>query len=898
MILKGIIYEPPTKCDHPSASNGCVPMAKRGMMDQYMDIKAEHPDSVLFFRMGDFYEQFHDDAVVASEVLGLALTSRDKKASEPIPMAGFPWHALEDNLRQMLQAGFKVCVAEQEEELREGAKLLERVVTRIYTPGSLYEESLIGVDEVAGLAAISLKGDGVGLAILDASTGYVWTVEHHGDERWSRLLDDLLRSNPKELIFSPRDADREEVRSVISQIDGITLSQHTSSRKKGQDALKNILDVADLGHIDLGDSPLAMDAAGLAADYLAAMHIVDSIDFREIEIMRPEGNMILDQTTLRNLELTQTLAGEKEGSLLGAIDKCRTSMGRRTLKQWLLRPLADKEKIEQRQDAVASLARSSRRLDELRNSLKGLRDMERLATQLSYNRSGGRDLVAIGLALERMPRLKALCMEVDDSLLTTLSADLDVLEMMRIDIQANLNDEQPLSLRDGGIIREGIDAKLDELRKAAAVGHKWFKDLEVKERARLDIPSLKVRHNRQIGWYIEVTKTHLSKVPEDWNRRQQMTNGNRYVTEELVEWQDKLVTAATKANAIEYDMFRDLRDRCREKSRTLGMISSNVAQIDVLQCFAEIARNRSWTRPTIFEDERLVAKGLRHPVLEAQSGFVPNDLKLDKKRRFLLITGPNMGGKSTHLRCAALLSVLAQSGSFVPASSAQVGLVDRIFTRVGASDDIRRGRSTFMMEMMEVAHILKRATNKSLILLDEIGRGTSTFDGLSIAWSVTEDICKRIGARTLFATHYHQLIGLEGDAEGLVNVHVQVAESDGELKFLHTVSDGPCDDSYGVQVAALAGLPRHVVERSSDLLGFLERQAQGAKAGEKGAPTARSAGQSSLLGFVGQPQVRIEKDELGEALKKAISSIDPDTMSPRQAHDALYELLRLMEGEQ
>tara|TARA_Y100000994_G_C15616383_1_gene411101 strand:+ start:46 stop:1032 length:987 start_codon:yes stop_codon:yes gene_type:complete len=327
------------------------------------------------------------------------------------------------------------------------------------------------------------------------------------------------------------------------------------------------------------------------------------------------------------------------------------------------------------------------------------------------------------------------------------------------------------------------------------------------------------------------------------------------------------------------------------------MISSCVAQIDVLQCFAEIARNRSWTRPTISEDERLISKGLRHPVLEAQSGFVPNDLRLDKNRRFLLITGPNMGGKSTHLRCAALLSVLAQVGSFVPASSAQVGMVDRIFTRVGASDDIRRGRSTFMMEMMEVAHILKRATEKSLVLLDEIGRGTSTFDGLSIAWSVTEDICKRIGARTLFATHYHQLIGLEGEAEGLVNVHVQVAESDGELKFLHTVSDGPCDDSYGVQVAALAGLPRHVVERSSDLLGFLEQQAHGAKAGEKGAPTARSVGQSSLLGFVGQPQVRVEKDALGEALKHAVSSIDPDTMSPRQAHDALYQLLKLMEDE-
>ena len=870
-------------------------MSKRGMMDQYMDIKSEHTDSVLFFRMGDFYEQFHEDAVIASEVLGLALTSRDKKAADPIPMAGFPWHALEDNLRQMLQAGYKVCVAEQEDELREGAKLLERVVTRIYTPGSLYEETLIGTDEVAGLAAISVRGDGLGLATLDASTGHVWTMEHHGDERWSRLLDDLLRSNPKELIFTPRDAEREELRHVISQLDGVTLSQHSSSQKKGQNALKGILEVADLGHIDLGDSPLAMDAAGLAADYLAAMHIVDSIDFKEIEIMRPEGNMILDQTTLRNLELIQTLSGEKEGSLLGAIDKCRTSMGRRMLKEWILRPLAEKHLIEERQDAVATIARSSRRLDELRDALKGLRDMERLATQLSYNRSAGRDLVAIGLALERMPRLKSLCLEVDDPLLKKLASDLDVLEMMRIDIQANLNDTQPLSMRDGGIIREGIDKKLDELREAAAIGHQWFKDLEVRERARLEIPSLKVRHNRQIGWYIEVTKTHLSKVPEDWNRRQQMTNGNRYVTDELVEWEDKLVTAATKANTIEYDMFRDLRDRCREKSRTLGMISSRVAQIDVLQCFAEIARNRSWTRPVIHEDDRLVAKGLRHPVLESQSGFVPNDIKLDKKRRFLLITGPNMGGKSTHLRCAALLSVLAQAGSFVPAISAQVGLVDRIFTRVGASDDIRRGRSTFMMEMMEVAHILKRATDKSLILLDEIGRGTSTFDGLSIAWSVTEDICKRINARTLFATHYHQLIGLEGEADGLVNVHVQVAESDGELKFLHTVADGPCDDSYGVQVAALAGLPRHVVERSSDLLGFLERQAIGAKAGEKGAPTARSAGQSSLMRFVGQPQVRIEKDTIGEAIKNKLKNIDPDSMSPRQAHDALYQLQKILE---
>ena len=865
-------------------------MAKRGMMDQYMDIKSEHQDSVLFFRMGDFYEQFHEDAVVASEVLGLALTSRDKNAENPIPMAGFPWHALEDNLRTMLKSGYKVCVAEQEEELREGAKLLERVVTRVYTPGSLYEESLIGTDEVANLASIVSKNEKIGLAILDASTGNLWAVEYSGLDRWERVLDDLLRSSTKELVFPPKDAEKEEIRRIINSMEGITLSQHTTSKRKSEDSLKKTLNVADLGHIDLGDFPVAMEAAAMAADYISTMHLIDSVDFKDVEILRPDGSLILDQTTLRNLELTHTLSGEKEGSLLTSIDKCRTAMGRRCLKHWILRPLASKEQIEERQDSVAGVARSSKRLDNIREILKGLRDMERLATQLSYNRSTGRDLVAISLALERMPRLKSICQELDDTLLNRLSTDLDVLEMMRIDIQANLNDEQPLSMKDGGLIREGIDSNLDELRKAASIGHQWFKDLEKQERIKLDIPSLKVKHNRQIGWYIEVTKSHLSKVPEHWKRKQQMTNGNRYVTDELVEWEDKLLTASTKANNIEYELFRNLRERCKTHSRTLGMISTNVAEIDVLQSFAYVARKRSWSRPSIHNDTRFVAKEVRHPVLELQPNFVPNDILMDKKRKFLLITGPNMGGKSTYLRCAALLSILAQCGSFVPAKSSQVGIVDRIFTRVGASDDIRRGRSTFMMEMMEVSHILKQATSNSLILLDEIGRGTSTFDGLSIAWSVSEDICKRINSRALFATHYHQLIGLEGEIPGLVNVHVQVAESEGELKFLHTVADGPCDDSYGVQVAALAGLPRHVIERAGDLLNFLEKQADGAKAGNAGTPIARKAGQSSLMGFVGSPKVIVEKDEKLENIKSEVIAMDIDSMTPREALDALYKL--------
>jgi DNA mismatch repair protein MutS len=411
--------------------------------------------------------------------------------------------------------------------------------------------------------------------------------------------------------------------------------------------------------------------------------------------------------------------------------------------------------------------------------------------------------------------------------------------------------------------------------------------------------------NRQIGWFIEVTKINESKAPEHWKRKQQMTNGSRYVTDELLERDDALLTADTKIKELEYREFISLREGCKDHAQTLAQIAGKVAAIDVLQCFGTIARTRAWTRPEMLEGDVIKAQGARHPVLELQSGFVPNDLDLNKKRNFLLITGPNMGGKSTYLRTTALMSILAQCGSFVPANKAKIGLVDRIFTRVGASDDLRRGRSTFMMEMIEVAHILRRATSKSLILLDEIGRGTSTFDGLSIAWSVTEDICKRIEARTLFATHYHQLIGLENEVKGLVNVHVQVAQANGELRFLHTVADGPCDDSYGVQVAALAGLPRPVVERATDLLAFLEQQARGAKAGESGTPTARDHGQSSLLGYfaaaaIGSQQIQEQQTKTPESHLKIIEDIhglDVDEMSPRQAHEALYQLKKLLGGD-
>ena len=876
-------------------------MSKRGMMDQFFDIKEQHPDTVLFFRMGDFYELFHDDAEVAAEVLGLSLTSRDKNAEQPIPMAGFPWHGLEDHLRTMLRAGYKVTVAEQEEELRPGAKLLERVVTRVYTPGSLYEEGLLEGDEQSLLAAVVLGSDALGLAVLDASTGKAWASSHEGAERFIRLQDDLLRWQPSELVISPKDAENDHLAPLFPRLDATMVSQHQLSQSKREERLRSMLDVADLGHLDLDHAPLAISATGLAADYLATVHLRPDVPLQDVELVEEQGHLLLDQTTLRNLELTSTLAGEYDGSLLSTLNRCRTAMGRRLLKTWLLHPLSDKEAIQTRHQAVATLTRSARRLDGMRTSLKGIRDMERLATQLAYQRSNARDLVATAHALERMPALVQWCNDSQDPLLMHLSEGLDQLHEMRAMIHSTLDDHPPLGLRDGGLLRAGVDEEVDRLRGVTSEGKTWFSNLEQRLREELAIPSLKVKNNRQVGWYIEVTQTHSEKVPESWRRKQQLTNGSRYTTEELVERDDLLLTADSKLKELEYRRFLELRTYCSTQAAALADIARRVASIDVLQCFASVSRERNWTKPEITDKHQIQLEGARHPVLETQSGFVPNDVAMNKKRSFLLITGPNMGGKSTYLRTVALVTVLAQAGCFVPAKQAKVGLVDRIFTRVGASDDLKRGRSTFMMEMIEVAHILKRATPRSLVLLDEIGRGTSTFDGLSIAWSVTEDICSRIGARTLFATHYHQLIGLEGEVNGLCNVHVQVAQVDGKLRFLHTVADGPCDDSYGVQVAALAGLPRNVVERASDLLAFLEQQAGGAKAGEQGAPQSRDAGQASLMGYFAAAAMKTSSPTpaaLSPKIERTLQRLQEtnvDELSPRQALDVLYALKNDME---
>ena len=883
-------------------------MAKRSMLDQFAEIKAQHPDTVLFFRMGDFYEMFYDDAVLASEVLGITLTSRDKSADEPVPMAGVPWHSVESYLQGMLRAGHKVTLCEQEDELRPGSKILERVVTRVYTPGSLYEEDLIGEDGSSLLAGLISRGDGIGLAILDSSTGRAWLQEHSGPGRYERVRDELQRWSPSELVLGRREAESEESRALLSSLDKVTMSVHEGGKEQHLQVVKDHLELVDLGSVDLDRRPLAMEACGLTAGYLTKLHLVDVVPLREVHFDADDGHLVLDQTTLRNLELTHTLAGEKDGSLLQAIDCTRTWMGRRQLKEWILRPLTDSEKIASRQSAVASLIRAPRRLDNIRESLKSMRDLERLSTRLAYGRANARDLVAVSDCLERMPRLQGLLSEGDSELLHQCAEGLSDLDPLMHHIASRVVEDPPMTIRDGGIFQDGVNEQLDDLRQKAGEGTDWLKGFESRERERLDIPSLKVKQNRQFGFFIEVTKSHLDKIPDEYRRRQTMTNAERFTTEELKEWEEVILTADDRSKALEHELFLGLRKEVASNASKLSELGRKVASADVLSAFAKHARKHSWNRPDIKHDSTMEIVAGRHPVLEGDGRFVPNDISFDKRRKFLLLTGPNMGGKSTYLRQTALITILAQAGSFVPADKARIGIVDRVFTRVGAHDDLRRGRSTFMMEMIEVAHILRRATPRSLILLDEVGRGTSTFDGLAIAWSVTEDISTRVAARTLFATHYHQLVGLANEVEGLVNIHVQVADVKGEIRFLHTVAEGPCDDSYGVQVAALAGLPSGVVERARDLLIFLEGQAQGARAGSEGTPDTRESGQSSIYGWMlgngdkppatnqlilnEEPtkEIVVQEDPVLREIAERLESLDPDTLTPREALEALYAM--------
>ena len=859
------------------------------LMQQYHAVKKEHPATLVLFRLGDFYELFYDDAVVASRILQITLTARNKEKGEPVPMCGVPYHAAENYIAKLIRAGHKVAICEQMEEPGPGKKLVRREVIRVLTPGTATSGSLVDAKENSFLAAVARSaaasaaaasgGRGtsraaearIGLAYVDLSTGEFRATEFTGDKAEARLRDELEILRPREILL-PRpvtlfpDAERSiapsdsKGRLVETKLDDWIFETSYATRQ-----LECHFHVAGLEGFGLSGHPQAIAAAGAIVHYLRETSAIGTRRPEEAAVLpglRPAGAglehldriayyeqqdaMILDQVTARNLELVDPAAGDdSSATLISAIDETATGMGARLLRAWVLRPEISLVEIEQRLDAVAHLKSQTVVREEIRKELEAILDLERLTSRVTLGVATPRDLLALRHSLEKIPGVRELLRDRDSSepegspagRLGALRERMDEMSDVRDTIARGIADDPPALANEPGVIRRGFHAELDELRDILKHGRQLIAAMEERERKRTGIASLKIRYNQVFGYYIEVSKPNLPLAPADYERKQTLVNAERFTSTELKDHERKVLSAEDRALEIERQLYGEIRESIAKQAGRLRRVAAAIAQLDVLVNFARIAAARHYTRPEFTEKEvprkgprgALMVAGGRHPVIERlleERGerFVPNDLYLDDESQFLLIiTGPNMGGKSTYLRQAALISILAQAGSFVPAAQAKLPLLDRIFTRIGASDNLARGRSTFLVEMNEVAAILNTATPASLVLLDEVGRGTATFDGLSIAWAVVEALHGAARPRTLFATHYHELTELEQLLPGVKNVHVSVEEAGHEIIFLRRVEPGSADKSYGIEVARLAGLPNNVIVRAREILRRHER---------------------------------------------------------------------------
>jgi DNA mismatch repair protein MutS len=803
------------------------------MMQQYREAKERHPGMLLLFRMGDFYELFNSDAEVASRVLGLTITSRDKT----VPMAGFPHHALETHLGKLLQAGHRVAICDQVEDPALAKGLVRREVTRVVTPGTLTEEELLDPRQANYLAAtyipssrVATRGlkaseNEIGLSWVDLSTGHFQAA----DVAQADLPDELGRLAPSECLCQ-ESQDQNLPLGGLAGTRSMTVTSRpdwTFNPTTTRSALCKHFGVTTLDGFGFLDQQPCLVAAGALLLYLQETLKAGLAHIGRLRPYRKDRFLFLDEVTRRSLELNRSIRdGSREGSLLSILDRTVTAMGARLLREWLVAPLADRAAIETRLDAVAELLEDHSLRGQLRDSLHEAYDLQRLTARSSTGRASPRDLAAIGRTLRLLPRIKAKMTARQSVLLRESESRLELCLELREMLDSALVDDPPLSSRDGGIIRRGYDAELDELHAIAKGGKEWIARFQADEIARTGINSLKVGYNRVFGYYIEITNTHSHKIPADYQRKQTLKNAERYITPELKTYEEKVLTAEEKIFKREYDLFVALRDQVAGQTSRLLQTGEVLATLDVLACLAESAASRQYCRPELCEESVLHITAGRHPVLDQTlppGTFVPNDALIGPEDgMLLLITGPNMAGKSTYIRQVALLTILAQMGSFVPARKAKIGIVDRIFTRVGASDELSRGRSTFMVEMTEAANILNNATDRSLVILDEIGRGTSTYDGVSLAWAISEYLHDQIGCRALFATHYHELAQLAERLPGLRNYNVLVRECQDEVVFLHQIAPGSADKSYGIHVARLAGVPQEVLERANEVLTELE----------------------------------------------------------------------------
>src|SRR5262245_4721217 len=792
------------------------------MMQQYQEAKQRHPGMLLLFRMGDFYELFDEDAQTAAKVLGLTLTSRDKT----IPMAGFPHHSLETHLRKLLQSGLRVAICDQVEDPALAKGLVRREVTRVVTPGTITEDNLLDPRAANYLVALlpAVRERPVGLAWLDLSTGDF----HATDVAPERLADELARLAPPECLCPERERDR--VASLFPAGAAPTFTARPDwafETASARAVLFGHFRVTTFAGFGLEDGQPCLGAAGALLHYVQETLKADLAHIRRLIPYRHENFLLLDEVTRRSLELTRTLRdGDRQGTLLSVLDRTVTPMGARLLHDWLIAPLAVRAAIEARLDAVAELAEENALRNDLRTALRDGFDLPRLTARVSTGRASPRDLSAIARTLRLLPRVKAKVTARRAQLLCELESQLELCPDLRAALDAALVDEPPLSAKEGGIIRPGYAPDLDELHQIARGGKEWIARFQANEIERTGINSLKVGFNRVFGYYIEITHTHAAKIPSDYQRKQTLKNAERYITPELKQYEEKVLSAEDKSHQREYELFQALRDQVAAQTARLLQTADVLAALDVLASLAELAVSRNYTRPQLVDEPILDIRDGRHPVLDQTlppGTFVPNDVLLDAEHCCLwLITGPNMSGKSTFIRQVALLTLMGQMGSFVPAREARMGVTERIFTRVGASDELSRGQSTFMVEMTEAANILNNATPRSLVILDEIGRGTSTYDGVSLAWAITEFLHTQIGCRALFATHYHELSQLAETLPGLRNHNVLVREYEDDVVFLHKIAPGSADKSYGIHVARLAGVPPEVLARAKVVLAELE----------------------------------------------------------------------------
>lgn len=867
------------------------------MMQQYLETKKEYPDCILFYRLGDFYEMFFEDALTASKELEITLTGKNCGQEERAPMCGIPYHAVEGYLNKLVSKGYKVAICEQMEDPRLAKGIVKREVVRIVTPGTNLDIQAMDADKNNYIMSIACFQGKSGISIADVTTGDYYLTEV---EDQKKLLDEINKYMPSEIVCNDAllvsGLDLEDLKGRL----GITiysLEPHFYDEDRCRKCLLKHFHVNTLQGMGIEDFPAGLIAAGALLQYLYDTQKTGLSHFTHLYPYLTSKYMLLDSSTRRNLELTETLREkQKRGSLLWVLDKTKTAMGARTMRQYIEQPLIDKAQIEKRLDAVEALSRQPMLRDELREYLNPIYDLERLLGKVSYKTANPRDLIAFRNSLKMLPHLKTLLSEFDKGLLNEINESIDALQDVCGLIENSIIEDAPISVKEGGIVKEGFDATIDNLRNAKTEGKNWLAQLEEDDRARTGIKNLRIKYNKVFGYYYEVTNSYLSMVPDDYIRKQTLANAERYTNPRLKELEDSILNAEDKLYTLEYDIFCSVRDAVAKEIERVQKTAKAVAMVDVFASFSLTAERNHYVRPAINEKGVIDIKAGRHPVVEKMIDsdmFIANDTYLDNHKYCVsIITGPNMAGKSTYMRQTALIVLMAQIGCYVPAESANISIVDRIFTRVGASDDLASGQSTFMVEMNEVANILRNATSNSLLVLDEIGRGTSTFDGLSIAWAVIEHISnkKLLGAKTLFATHYHELTELEGKMSNVNNYCIAVKEKGDDIIFLRKIIKGGADRSYGIQVAKLAGVPDMVIDRAKEIAEQLSDNDIMEKVQSIAVDHKEPKKKPVKFDEVDLSQMSLFDTVKDEDVVKELMEIDISNLTPLDALNTLYKL--------